>query len=566
MAASALAGNRIPAAEAFGKASEFFSGAASGGARFAPSAKSGDNIRLVKTAKDDAFYVYNRDGGGFVIVSGDDAIGPYLAYSYENSFRTDNMPDNLRCYLDMLEEEVKYYRGHKGVWEPAIKLGYATAAQEKVLTTALWNQNEPYWNLCPTYMGSRCYSGCVATAMAIVLRYKKWPEKGTGRLDSYTTRTHKIQVSGYDLGHTYDWDNMPLSVTGSTTSAQKSQIATIVHDCGVMVQMDYTPNGSGAYSEDILPALVEHMDYDAGNVLRSRDIYTRAEWMAMIKESIDNDCPILYGGVSSDGGHEFVVDGYSGDNYVNINFGWSGDGNGMYYLTDMGGFTKYCDAIFNLRKDEGNPEYHESLLFLYGTGLAIKGGYTSGTPFTVTVSEVDNLGTDEFSGDVAMGLNDKNGNLVEIISEIDNFNGSGFKPGYYYESGYYTCEPTSPIKANRSIQLYYRDNSSSPWKKMKFNEDMGTTGILYPAGTDGDVEDEIVFEFNKESNAITMTFPSDADVTNIGFSASGCWTLSGKVLTISTGNLAAGDYTISFKVGETDRTIVIPIDNSIRAK
>lgn len=564
IAASSLAGNRIPASEALGKAAEFFNGATvSGRVKMASSAA--QPLKLVKTAADDAFYIYTRDGGGFVIVSGDDAIGPYLAYSYENSFRTDNMPDNLRCYLSMLEDEVRYYRANKGVKAPTAKFSHVKTASEKVLTTAKWAQDTPYWDLCPTWQGRRCVTGCVATAMAIVLRYKKWPEKGTGHLDSYYTDTYKFKVEGYDLGYSYDWDNMPLTVGYSTTSAQKNQIATLIHDCGVMVQMDYTPDSSGAMSEAVLPALVEHMGYDAGNILRYRDVYNSQEWMSMIKESINNDCPVLYSGVSSDGGHEFVLDGYNGDKYVSINFGWGGSGNGMYMLTEMGGFTQYCDAIFNLKKDEGNPEMHESLLLLSGTGLSLRGTYTPGKKFVVDVSEIDNYGTDEFVGDLAMGLNDKNGELEEIISEVDEFKGSGFYPGYYFTDAYYTCEPSSPIKANRGVQLYFRDSSSSPWTKVKFNEESGTTGVLYPAGTDADVEDEMSFEFNKTTGIVTLTFPESV-TASCSFSASGCWSFSNNVMSINTGSLPAGDYTITFSVGETVRTITLPIDNSIRAK
>lgn len=564
IAASSLAGNRVTSSEAFGKASDFFNGAAVSG-RVRMTASPEQSLKLVKTAADDAFFIYNREGGGFVIVSGDDAFGPYLAYSYENNFRTEGMPDNVRCYLSMLEDEVKWYRENKGIREPVAKFSHVRTASEKVLTTARWNQNSPYWDLCPTYNGEHCYSGCVATAMAIVLRYKKWPEKGTGHLDGYTTDTHKIEVSGYDLGHAYDWDNMPLNVNNGTTTEQRSQIATIVHDCGVMVRMDYKPSGSGALSEDILPALVTHMGYDAGNLLRYRDVYNTQEWMAMIRESIDNDCPILYGGASSDGGHEFVVDGYSGDSYVNINFGWGGSDNGMYKITNMGGFTQFCDAIFNLKKDEGNPEMHESLLLLSGTGLSLRGTYTPGKKFVVDVSEIDNYGTDEFVGDLAMGLNDKNGELEEIISEVDEFKGSGFYPGYYFTDAYYTCEPSSPIKANRGVQLYFRDSSSSPWTKVKFNEESGTTGVLYPAGTDADVEDEMSFEFDKTTGIVTLTFPESV-TASCSFSASGCWSFSNNVMSINTGSLPAGDYTITFSVGETVRTITLPIDNSIRAK
>lgn len=563
IAASSLAGNRIPASEALGKAAEFFNGATvSGRVKMASSAA--QPLKLVKTAADDAFYIYTRDGGGFVIVSGDDAIGPYLAYSYENSFRTDNMPDNLRCYLSMLEDEVRYYRANKGVKAPTAKFSHVKTASEKVLTTAKWAQDTPYWDLCPTWQGRRCVTGCVATAMAIVLRYKKWPEKGTGHLDSYYTDTYKFKVEGYDLGHSYDWDNMPLTVGYSTTSAQKNQIATLIHDCGVMVEMDYTPDGSGAMSEAVLPALVEHMGYDAGNILRYRDVYNSQEWMSMIKESIDNDCPVLYSGVSSDGGHEFVLDGYNGDKYVSINFGWGGSGNGMYMLTEMGGFTQYCDAIFNLRKDEGNPPLSETLLFIEGKGLSIEGSYSPNASFYVGISELDNYSTGNFNGDVAIGLNDKDGELQEIISDIEPFEGSGFRPGCYCPGLYFNCGPVQ-IKPNRSIQAYFRETSSAPWRKIRFNEENGTVGLLYPAGTDADVEDEMSFEFDKTTGIVTLTFPESV-TASCSFSASGCWSFSNNVMSINTGSLPAGDYTITFSVGETVRTITLPIDNSIRAK
>lgn len=566
---TATAGDRVSSSEAFNRASAFFSDSSLSGKM--KSASGRNSIKLVMSAPDNAFYIYNREGGGFVIISGDDNIGPYLAYSYENTFCCENIPENVRNYLSALEQEVRYFRGNSGLKLTVPITTDTTSYSEKVLPTAKWNQNYPFNKLCPTVGGERCYTGCIATAMAILLRYKRWPDKGTGHLDEYKTSTLGLTVGGYDLGHIYDWDNMPLDVSGGIESYQEEQIATLLRDCAVMLQTDFNTDGSGSHSEYVLPALIKYMKYDAGNILRYRFMYTAEEWMSMIRGSIDNDCPVLFAGETGDGGHEFVVDGYCGDNYVDINFGWGGHYNGIYLMSDMGGFSRAVVAIFNLKKDEGNLPISEDLLLLKGEGISIIGQYKDGTGFKVNLSELHNYGTETFNGDVAIGLNNESGELQKIISEVVNLRPTKFVPRSLFLDFTFSCNATH-IKAGRGIQAYFRHDVSSSWEKVAYDKNESTVGIAWPVSPDPDPEDDTDFEYDRTTGLVTITFPKGVDAT-CRFSEDGCWYFgddwdtggANKRMSISTTDLKTGDYTITFSVGGgNERTITLTVDNSKR--
>ena len=164
-----------------------------------------------------AYYVFNKVGGnGFVIVSGDDIIKPILAYSYVNSFHVENMPDNLRAWMAYYREQINWAREENIVsdeetiwaWERLRdEIDSAKNSEEVLIETALWDQTAPYNLLCPTINGTQAPTGCVATALAIVMKYNRWPDQGSGMTFQYTTKQYKQTLSAtYNI--VYDWDNM----------------------------------------------------------------------------------------------------------------------------------------------------------------------------------------------------------------------------------------------------------------------------------------------------------------------------------------------------------------------
>jgi len=322
-----------------------------------------------------AFYVYGRESGGYVIVSGDDAARPVLGFSESGSFPTDEqMPVNMKSLLDYYARVIGFARLQGWEADPATRLLWENPAsavpssQSVLLTTASWNQFAPFNDLCPVIDGERCPCGCVVTAMAIIMRYHKWPEKGTGSLPSYqygwdvNTGEYRYQMDGVTLGDTYNWDKMPMDYGGSYSQEAGSQVARLIRDLGVMAMMDYAPEGSGASGASPL-LLATYFGYDKQLRYLDRSQYSDERWESMIRSEIDAGRPVFHCGYTSQSGHAFVLDGYR-DRYFHINYGWGGHQNEFYTMTpvegheqDLTDFNKYQDMVTHIMPDQGGTPY-----------------------------------------------------------------------------------------------------------------------------------------------------------------------------------------------------------------
>lgn len=387
-----------------------------------------------------AYHIFNRTGGGWVIVSGEDSVQNILAYGDEGSFQTVGMPDNLSYWLGEMERQVSFAREHKAAVSGTVKTSTPRTAGTPVvlLETAKWDQEDPFNLKCPVVTGEkgRAMTGCVATAMGIVLRYNQWPPNGTGTLSSYRTESKGYKVNGFSIdGYEYDYSQMPLNSGRTWTSAQEEAVSTFLYHLGVMVQMDYGYDGSGAYSENIAPALINHMSYSTGANLYSKDDYSKTKWIGMLKAELDAGRPILYGGCTRNNeGHQFVFDGYDTENYFHVNWGWSGQGNGYFTVDALGNtstvgatFNYYQDAVLNLIPNETGKSAavfidkinrtDNGLYYVNAAGTVPK-PITSGMPFKMSVASLINKGTvaakDVY---VKMALTDKDGKFIEFISD-----------------------------------------------------------------------------------------------------------------------------------------------------
>jgi len=430
-----------------------------------------------------AYYAFNNPDGGWVIIAGDDCCEPVLAYSNTGSFKSDNLPVNFVSWMDRISTNLGKVR--KAGLEPqaSIKAKWAEVGATKasvsqtLLNTALWDQMSPYNAQCPT----NCYTGCVATAMAIVIRYNQYPAKGTGTIPAYTTETDSRKISAITLGTTYDYANMPLEYTSSATSAQKTAVATLMKHCGAMVQMDYTTSGSGAYSSDIIPALVKYMGYSKGAVEMYRNNYTANDWFKIIKKEINSNHPIIYGGadIDTEDGHQFVLDGYDSNNMVHINWGWSGECNAWYAINYLGDksskgvndvFSYYDSAIIGLVPDDGkvSTQYAEIGLEASpsdgGYGLALASGtIAKGSSFKVDLAFIMNYDYNyAYSGAVKVGLYDKDGNLKEYVSSEKSISlskatisGSSVSPAYTTVEGL-SCSISKDIAIGDYLMAVYK--------------------------------------------------------------------------------------------------------------
>ena len=275
------------------------------------------------------FYVFNaEDGSAFVIVAGDDRAADVLAYG-PHALDMQSVPCNMQWLLNQYKRQLAFLRNHPEM-RVSKTMGRSTAVPVSPLVSCTWNQRSPYYNQCPTSGSQHCLTGCIATAMAQVMYYWKYPAE-VPAMDAYTSEVNGMAVGALP-GGVLDWDNMLDAYTSSATTQQRDAVAMLMRYCGQACHMGYGTSASGAYSDDELAGM-KLFGYNAGATLLSRDDYSADEWAGMIEAQLAAGCPILYGGVDQDKGmgHGFVVDGCGGGMY-HVNWGYSGSGDGYFVL------------------------------------------------------------------------------------------------------------------------------------------------------------------------------------------------------------------------------------------
>lgn len=373
----------------------------------------------VKRVLDTPYYIYNDSQEGFVVVSGSDNMRPVLAYSDKGSLDVDNpnMPDGLRYWLGYAAEAAQYVEAHpEAAITPAMLAPYADVNIKGLLGDIKWGQGAPFNNQCPT----NCWTGCMATAMAQVMRYHEWPKEASN-------------------GHSYDFSKMlPKYNGGQGDATQKAEVAKLLHDVGLSLHMEYGTSSSGSVSTMYAAALRDVFHYNSRLALVNRDCYTFGEWLKLTVGELQAGRPLIYDGVSSEGGHAFVIHGYNGlTGLFVVNWGWEGMSDGEYDIcvlnpptTGVGAqlndqFTQYQDCIVNLCPEEGTGSYVESI-FTYNTY-----GGISTTTTTARVGGTANLIADmlynfystSYSGE--WGALIKQGDEVIAKCRVGTLSGSG---------------------------------------------------------------------------------------------------------------------------------------------
>lgn len=328
---------------------------------------------------------------GFVIVSDDDRVEPVLAYSFDSPFPKELHP-TLRYWLGGYESQLAEVAESdaEGSAEAAASWQKLLFADDEevddtvplldipAMLTTRWDQGNPYNKYCPydTNYNARTVVGCVATAMAQIIRFWRYPSCGTGS-NTFVPEAQRFEGHSYtypeqsaDFAHTtYVYDYMPNWLEDhNTPDREVNMVATLSYHCGVAVNMMYGPaviGGSGAYSDDAATAFVQYFKYKPGITRARRVNYPEdSVWKAMIDADLAAGRPIYYTGRDSDGGHAFVLDGADLQGRYHFNLGWSGSGDGFYYFNDIsighggvGGnptytFNREQSAIFGLEPQE----------------------------------------------------------------------------------------------------------------------------------------------------------------------------------------------------------------------
>ena len=415
-------------------------------------------------------YIFTTDNS-FVILAADDCVQPILGYSLTGSFDPSDMPDNVRWWLQQYNDEIQHDINHKMAAAPEIAqqwsdlaAGKPNAAKSEVVVDPLiatsWNQGSPYNMYCP----SGTVTGCVATAMAQVMKYWNYPEQGQGSHTNVNDTTQTV-----NFGETvYDWDNMTNTYSSSSTTIQKAAVATLMYHCGVSVDMNYGPS-SGAVSSKVPSSLVEFFRYAPSATFKSKDGYTVEQWVAMLKSELDESRPVFYAGNYMDnsgnmGGHAFVCDGYDSDNYFHFNWGWGGYKDGYFLI-----------GALNPNPSSGNAIGSGSGTYNLSNGAAFYVEPISDvTAPTITATAVTNtivLSWNAIAEAVSYDVYRDNAMIATGVTE-NGFTDDDIVSGVYYE--YYV----------RAVSVTTRSNPSNTVVKSAFFRDYTPSDLTISVSND----------------------------------------------------------------------------------
>lgn len=429
------------------------------------------------------YYVFNVGGDkGFVIVAGDDAVSPILAYADRGDFSEREMAPAAKAMLDSYAQQIEMIQQN-----PSLVVAASTsyAAIEPLVQTK-WNQGAPYNYMCPTISGEeeQSVTGCVATAMAQIIYYHKYPVEQTKAIPAYQLSSGDV-IPGADPV-TLNWDAMQLSYTGSEAVDDPSALAVaqLMLLCGKSVQMDYSSYASGAVSELVPTALKEYFDYDDAAHIVYRDEYANADWEKMIYDELVAKRPVYLSGTSVSGtnvvGHAFVCDGYDGEGLFHINWGWGGMSDGFFRLTLLnpsdhgtggnngsGGYNLDQGAIIGIQPNQGgtSQEVAQMTLASFASTEETVTRNSSFAGFAVPVNATCwNMTSQTFNVEVGLACYDESD---EMVGEPSTLAVTELGPGYGFSFEDPLTVGTRITDGTYYVKFVHKVNGADAWTLMK---------------------------------------------------------------------------------------------------
>ncbi len=427
-----------------------------------------------EAADGDNYYVFNvGQHQGFVIVSGDDRTPGILGYSDEGDFDAENIPSNMKAWLQGYADEIHELKTTPEVAgaRSAARVTERDWAAIDPLVQTKWGQDAPYNDAVKPNV-----TGCVATAMAQLMYFHKWPKEETTAIPKYANYSSLEPI-------VFDWNSMKETYGGSESVTAKTAVATLMKYCGYSVNMAYGSGSSSAVASLAVNALKSYFNYDQNIRYIERAYYGIDEWESIIYEELANDRPVMYGGSTVRGaGHEFVCDGYDGNGLFHFNWGWDGNYNGFFVLwlanpkgTGIGGsnsadgYSSGQSAIIGIQKPTEEPIIEE-VKRLSVKNISVKGGQDfvfSRSSINENFSDVTiyfnvgNATNEALTVLFGLGLYDEQDHYVSNILSVD---GGSCTPGGYYNTGY-TISFGKNMTGNYKIIPNCRVGSSSTWIK-----------------------------------------------------------------------------------------------------
>lgn len=387
------------------------------------------------------YYVFNVDrvDGGYVIVAGDDRVPAVLGYSDSGSIDMQDVPASMQEWLDGLAAQIAALDEGAKV---ASHIG--GAAPIAPLVPAVWSQGSPYNMMFPVLSsGSNAAVGCVATAMAQVMHYWRWPARPFMTIPAYVSETLGINMPALPPVD-FNWDAMQNTfLTDDTASDAARAVAQLSLYCAQAVQMDYQDGSSSATVMDIPLAMFLYFDYSSTAKYLQRRFYTTQQWEQMVLDELTAKRPVIYRGRKLSGGHAFICDGYDGNGMFHFNWGWNGQSNGFFLLNVVnpedqgtgsasGTYGYILDQAALVGIEPGHDGSNE--IILTASDLVLNSATTSRSStnrdFSANVTGIfRNLTCDMIAARFGWGLYDANGNLIKSLHTTYT---SGVRPGNYF--------------------------------------------------------------------------------------------------------------------------------------
>lgn len=458
------------------------------------------------------YYVFNVSGNhGFVIVSGDDLVEPVLGYSHQGNFKATELNPAAAKWMENYKQQIIYVKQNVHETTPVISQKWVKyynnvpvvenvsrgAQAVNPLCQTQWNQAPNENGMCPysAQYNERCVTGCVATAMAQIMKFWNYPAQGVGN-HSYNDQNFGTQSANFGAT-TYDWAGMPNVLNSANNS-----VATLMFHCGVAVDMSYgvgATGGSSAYvvaSESPVQACAEYgyktyFGYDAGAMQGIvRQNYSDANWKSALKTDLDAGRPVQYAGFGNGGGHTWVCDGYDQNDMFHQNWGWGGNSDGYFSVDNLdptslgagggtGGFNNGQQALVGIKPANnggggggGGGTINQGGIQLYAATTVSANPFETGGAFSVN-ADIANTGSSNFTGDFAAALFDNNGIYVTTIQE---YTGQTANAGMHYQVSFSSAQ-LNLIPGIYIIGIYYKNgaNNYSLINQSTFNNPVSIT-------------------------------------------------------------------------------------------
>lgn len=304
------------------------------------------------------FYVYNLEPTGFVIVSANKSVEPLLAFSHESSCESNGRHPGVEAVLKSYSEQIAYAIKNNVVpsqhiqdeWRHYLQADFQPRAVRTVspLLITKWNQGKYFNTQCPEDSrgaDGHVVVGCVATAIAQIFNYFRYPTQGTGSYGYDHPDYGHLEVN-FAEQH-YDYDFMPVKPTD-----YNENLARLLYNIGVSVDMNYGPNGSGmnnhkgaytmrnyfGYSDEARYIFKDSLPTVIPDNIENDTVIPDSTWNGILVNHLDRKIPLYYAGWGDyvyESGHAFVFDGYSDSTHYHINWGWGGSYDGFFTVSNL---------------------------------------------------------------------------------------------------------------------------------------------------------------------------------------------------------------------------------------